>query len=149
MKSAKSHIDHSVTTALNNGDYLLQSLIKLKTEQSNFSTGELIGLTKLTVTEILILKAPSFREGIDPTGKDPNDYIPEENKKLIDQYLNQLGHLDPSITKRYVSCINDPILYIQLLIKELVEDCTFVLGIDSLPDESGFRAKEDELNHLS
>lgn len=31
------------------------------------------------------------------------------------------------------------------MIKELVEDSTFVLGIDTLPDESGFRAKEDEL----
>jgi hypothetical protein len=35
------------------------------------------------------------------------------------------------------------------LIKELVEDSTFVLGIDSLPDESGFRAKEDELNQIN
>ena len=32
------------------------------------------------------------------------------------------------------------------MIKELVDDTTFVLGIDALPDESGFRAKEDELN---
>jgi hypothetical protein len=86
FKSAagKSQLDHSVMTALNNGDYLLQSLIKLKNEQSNFAPGELIGLTKLTITEIIILKAPSFRPGIDLSGKDPNEYIPEESRKLID-----------------------------------------------------------------
>ena len=41
--------------------------------------------------------------------------------------------------------MGDPIQFIQLLIKELVEDSTYILPIDALPDESGFRAKEDEL----
>lgn len=147
--SAKSQIDISILTAINNADYLLQSLILLKGKQHEFTSGELIGLTKMTVTQIIILKGPSFRAGLDPSGKDPMEYVPEESRKLIDQYMNQLGHLDPIITKRYTQCIKNPILFIQLLIKELVEDSTFVLGIDSLPDESGFRAKEDELNQIS
>jgi hypothetical protein len=141
-----SHIDASVITAVNNADYLLQSLIKLKGEaQNQFINGEIIGLTKMTVTQIIILKAPSFREGIDLDNRDPMSYVPDENRNLIKQYEHQLNNLDPNITKRYTGFINDPIQFIQLMIKELVEDSTYVLGIDTLPDESGFRAKEDEL----
>ena len=107
--------------------------------------GEIIGLAKMTVTQIIILKAPSFREGIELEGRDPMSFVPEENRDLIKQYEHQLKNLDPNITKRYTEFINDPIQFIQLLIKELVEDSTYVLGIDTLPDESRFRAKEDEL----
>ena len=49
-------------------------------------TSELIGLTKLTVSQIIILKTPSFREGIDLDGVDPMSYVPEESRKLIAQY---------------------------------------------------------------
>lgn len=57
--------------------------MKLKGQQSSFIAGELIGLTKMTVTQIIILRAPSFREGIDVDGNDPMMYVPEEHRKLI------------------------------------------------------------------
>jgi hypothetical protein len=76
-------MDQSILTAINNADYLLQSLIKLKSDQADFVTAELIGLSKMTVTQIIILKAPSYREGLD-VGIDSMDFVPDEHKKLIE-----------------------------------------------------------------
>lgn len=36
---------------------------------------------------------------------------------------------------RYLKHADDPLLLVHLLIKELVEDCTFVLDVDKLPDQ--------------
>lgn len=63
----------------------------------------------MTVTQIIILKAPSFREGIDVLDRDPMSFVPEANRELIKQYEKQLNELDPNITKRYTGFINDPI----------------------------------------
>lgn len=70
----------------------------------------------------------------------------EEQKSLVVAYKDRLDRIPDAYTKRYKEFTDFPNTLIKLLINELVEDCTFVLDIDILPDEKEFKDIKEQMS---
>jgi len=62
---------------------------------------------------------------------------------LVAKYKESLNKIPVAYTQRYKEYTDYPNTLIKLLINELIEDCTFVLDIDILPDEKEFKDIKD------
>ena len=62
---------------------------------------------------------------------------------MVTKYKESLKKIPDAYTQRYKEYTDYPNTLIKLLINELIEDCTFVLDIDILPDEKEFKDIKD------
>ena len=77
-----------------------------------------------------------------------------DHSNLINQYTNELNRIIGEYkhyVDRYLEAKNDPVKMVHLLIKGLVEDCTFVMDVKELPDSSTYNklleeSKKDQPN---
>lgn len=125
---------------MDNSEMLLGCLdVIIKDHASGFEVGEIIGIVKLTVCQIVILESPAFGSKDQNIQKSKEQNLSAEQTKIVQLYKDKLDQIPEVYTKRYKEFTDFPNTLIKLLINELVEDCTFVLDIDILPDEKDFK----------
>lgn len=119
--------------------------IIIKDHASGFEVGEIIGIVKLTVCQIVILESPAFGSKDQDIQLSKEQNLSTEQKRVVIQYKDKLEQIPDVYTKRYKEFTDFPNTLIKLLINELVEDCTFVLDIDILPDEKDFKDIKEQM----
>lgn len=88
---------------------------------------------------------------IDEDNSRLRDLIFQECRDKVDEYEKMFRDIGTKVdgfakdfSDRYLKHMETPILIVHAFIKELVEDCSFVLQIESLPDQFVFKTLEEE-----
>jgi len=134
----------AVQRVLDNHQTTLECLKKVADHIEDKEAGEIIGVVKFAVCQLVILEQQKEQvenqinsSALSKQHKEKDAH--NEHRKQIKDLEEMLSKIPGHYTKRYLEFKDKPILMINLLIQELVEDCTFVLDVDYLPDEKEFK----------
>lgn len=109
---------------------LLRVLREVSKNVKEHAPGEIIGVVKIVMAQIFLIRAPVYAKGGNIV--DPDQVLPPEEKEKVNNYLGGLRELPDQFTERYFKALEDPVGLVTILISELVEDCCFILEIPSL-----------------